>query len=39
LLNEQWVIDEIKEEIKGSWKSMKMETQTTGIYGTQQRQF
>jgi hypothetical protein len=38
LLNEQWVIDEIKEEIKISWKSMKMKTQPTRTYGTQQRQ-
>jgi hypothetical protein len=27
LLNDQWVIDEIKEEIKGSWKLMKMKIQ------------
>jgi hypothetical protein len=26
LLNDQWVIGEIKEEIKGSWKLMKMKT-------------
>jgi hypothetical protein len=26
LLNIQWVIDEIKKEIKGSWKLMKMKT-------------
>jgi hypothetical protein len=38
LLNDEWVIDEIKEEIKSSWKSMKMKTQPTRIYGTQQRQ-
>jgi hypothetical protein len=38
LLNEQWVIDEIKEEIQNSWNSMKMKTQPTGTYGTQQRQ-
>jgi hypothetical protein len=31
-------MDEIKEEIKSSWKSMKMKTQPTGNYGTQQRQ-
>jgi hypothetical protein len=29
LLNDEWVIDEIKEEIKGSWKLMKMKTQPT----------
>jgi hypothetical protein len=38
LLNDQWVIDEIKEEIKSSWKLKKMKTQHTGTYGTQQRQ-
>jgi hypothetical protein len=38
LLNEQWIIGEIKEEIKSSWKSMKMKTQPTKMYGTQQRQ-
>jgi hypothetical protein len=38
LLNDQWVIDEIKEEVKGSWKLMKMKTQPTRTYGTQQRQ-
>jgi hypothetical protein len=26
LLNDEWVIDEIKEEIKCSWKLMKMKT-------------
>jgi exonuclease III len=34
ILNEQQVID----EIKSSWKSMKMKTQPTRTYGTQQRQ-
>jgi hypothetical protein len=38
LLNEQWVIDEIKVGIKSSWKSIKMKTQLTGTCGTQQRQ-
>jgi hypothetical protein len=38
LLNDQWVIDEIKEEIKRFLEVIKMKTQTTGIYGTQQRQ-
>jgi hypothetical protein len=37
-LNDQWVIDEIKEELKGSWKLMKMKTQLTRTYGTEQRQ-
>jgi hypothetical protein len=36
VLNEQWIIDEIKKEIKNSWKSMKMRTQPTRTYGTQQ---
>jgi hypothetical protein len=31
-------MDEIKEEIKSCWKLMKMKTQPTGTYGTQQRQ-
>jgi hypothetical protein len=30
LLNDEWVIDEIKEEIKSYWKLMKMKTQLTG---------
>jgi hypothetical protein len=36
LLHEQWVIDEIKEEIIKFLKSMKMKmtTQPTGTYGT-----
>jgi hypothetical protein len=34
LFNDQWVIDEIKEEIKSSWKLMKMKTQPTRTYGT-----
>jgi hypothetical protein len=40
LLNDQWVIDEIKEDNErvGSWKLMKMKIQPTGTYGTQQRQ-
>jgi hypothetical protein len=36
LLNNQWVIDEIKWKLKGSWKLMKMKTQPTGTFGTQQ---
>jgi hypothetical protein len=39
LLNDEWVIDEIKEEIKSSWKLMKIKTLPTRTYGTQQRQF
>jgi hypothetical protein len=38
LLNDQWVTDEIKEEIK-SFLKVKMKTQPTRKYGTQQRQF
>jgi hypothetical protein len=38
LFNEQWVIDEIKEEIKKFLEVNENETQPTGIYGTQQRQ-
>jgi hypothetical protein len=38
LLNDQWVIDEIKRKLKVSWKLMKMKTQPTRTYGTQQRQ-
>jgi hypothetical protein len=38
LLNDQWVMDEIKEEIKRLWNLMKMKTQPTLTYGTQQRQ-
>jgi hypothetical protein len=37
-LNEQWVIDEIKEEIKKFLEDNENETQPTGTYGTQQRQ-
>jgi arginine/lysine/ornithine decarboxylase len=38
LLNEQWVIDEIKEEIKRFLEVSENKTQPTGTYGTQQRQ-
>jgi hypothetical protein len=38
LLNDEWIIDEIKEEIKGSWKLMKMKTLPTRTYETQERQ-
>jgi hypothetical protein len=34
LLNDEWVTDEIKEEIKRFLKLMKMKTQPTGTYGT-----
>jgi hypothetical protein len=38
LLSDQWVIREIREEIKSSWKLMKMKTPSTRTYRTQQRQ-
>jgi hypothetical protein len=38
LLNEERVIDEKKKKVKGSWKLMKMKTQLTRTYGTQQKQ-
>ena len=37
LLNNQWIIEEIKEEIKKIWKPMK--TQQSKIYRTQKKQF
>jgi hypothetical protein len=37
LLNDQWDIDKIKEEIKGSWKLIKMKTQPTRTFGTLNR--
>jgi hypothetical protein len=37
LLNDEWVIDEIKEEIKKFLDLMKMKTWTNRTYGTQQR--
>ena len=40
LLTNQWVNEEIKEEIfKKSLRQMKMEVQHTKIYGMQQKQF
>jgi hypothetical protein len=38
LLNDQWVTDEIKEDIKRFLEVNENETQPTRIYGTQQRQ-
>jgi hypothetical protein len=38
LLNDQWVIDEIKEEIKRFLEVNENENMTTRSYGTQQRQ-
>jgi hypothetical protein len=37
LLNDQYVIEEIREEIKISWNLMKIKTQPSRNYGTQQR--
>ena len=37
-LNNEWVKKEIKEEIKCSWKQMKMNSQQSKTYGTQERQ-
>jgi hypothetical protein len=37
LLNEQWVIDEIKEEIKKFLEINENKKQPNGPYGTQQR--
>jgi hypothetical protein len=34
LLNDQWVIDEIQEEIKRLWQLMKMKTQPIRTFGT-----
>ena len=34
LLNNGWVKNEIREEIKSFWKQMKMDTQQLKIYGT-----
>jgi hypothetical protein len=38
LLNDQWVIDEIKEEIKRFLEDNENENTPTRTYGTQQRQ-
>jgi hypothetical protein len=38
LINDQWVIDEKKRKLKGSWKLMKMKTQPTKTCGTQKKQ-
>ena len=35
----QWIIKEIKEEIKNTLRQMKMEIQCSKIYGMQQKQF
>jgi hypothetical protein len=38
LLNDQWVLEEIREEIKMFLEFNKMKTQSIRAYGTQQRQ-
>jgi hypothetical protein len=38
LLSDQSIIEEIREELKASWKLMKMKRPPTRTYGTQQRQ-
>lgn len=38
LLNNQWVKQEIKTEIKKNLRQMKMEMQCTKTYGIQQKQ-
>ena len=37
VLNNEWVINEIKEKSKSFWKQMKMNSQQPKTYGTQQR--
>jgi hypothetical protein len=37
MLNDEWVTDEIKEELKGFWKLMDIKTRLTRTYGTQQK--
>ena len=39
LLNNEWVSQEIKEEIKITWKQMKTKTQWSEIFGMQQKWF
>ena len=39
LLNNQWITEEIKEEIKNSWRQMKMKTQQFKICRMQQKTF
>ena len=38
LLKNQWVNEEIKKEIKNTWRQMAMKTQPYKIYETQQKQ-
>jgi hypothetical protein len=37
MLNDEWVTDEIKEELKGFWKLMDIKTRLTRTDGTQQK--
>nr|KAF6379173.1 hypothetical protein mMyoMyo1_009993 [Myotis myotis] len=39
LLNNQWIKEEIKQEIKSPLRQMKMKIQPSKIYGMQQKQF
>ena len=39
LLNDQWITEEIKEEIKNTWRQMKMKIQQPKIYRMQQKHF
>ena len=39
LLSNEWITEEIKKEIKNTWRQMKMKRQFSKIYGTQQKQF
>jgi hypothetical protein len=38
LLNDQWVIEEIRRNSRSSWNAMKMKAQPIRSYGTQKRQ-
>ena len=38
LLNNEWVNNKIKKKSESFWKQMKMNTQQSKTYGTQQRQ-
>ena len=39
IVNNQWIIEEIKEEIKRYIKTMTMKIQQSKTYGTQKKQF
>ena len=39
LLNNQWITEEIKEEIKNTQRQMAAKTQQSKTYGTQQKQY